>query len=534
MSETTWFIIAIIIYMGAMLAIGYWSYRKTTKYDDYVLAGRGLHPFVAAMSAGASDMSGWLLMGLPGALFVTGMSELWIAVGLLVGAWANWKFVAPRLRSYTEIANNSITLPSFFENRLRDKSRALRIISAVIIILFFTFYVSSGMVSGGRYFEATFGGDYLTGMLIVAAVTVAYTFVGGFLAVSYTDVVQGLIMFASLIIVPVMALIALDNPSDIFSWATENDYGPYVEGIGNPTYFSMIAGVSAAAIIGNLAWGLGYFGQPHIVVRFMALRNPAEAKQGRFYGITWMFICILGATATAVIGTVFFSQTPDVSVTDQSAFETIFLDMGRLLFHPLIAGLVLTAVLAAIMSTMSSQLLVVSSSLIEDIYKIVAKRLPGEQVLINLSRAAVVAIAIIAGALSVTPSDTILGLVGFAWAGFGSAFGPLMLASLYWKRLNSAGALAGMITGAVVSFAWGMSPGADLLYEMVPGFILASLALVLVTLATSRPEKAIEEEFDLANEVARVSAENPKMNVEEVAAKVTGDRVDTPAPKPAE
>lgn len=257
MTEHTWFIVAIIIYMAVMLAIGYWSYRKTDQYDDYVLAGRDLNPFVAALSAGASDMSGWLLMGLPGALFVTGMSELWIAVGLLIGAWANWRWVAPRLRSYSEVAQNSITLPSFFENRLDDSSRVLRIVSSLIIIVFFTFYVSSGMVSGGRYFESTFGGAYLDGMLIVACITVIYTFIGGFLAVSYTDAVQGSIMFVSLVLVPVAALLYLDDPSSIWTWATSHDYGPYMDGVGNPHYFSMISGVSVAAVIGNLAWGLG-------------------------------------------------------------------------------------------------------------------------------------------------------------------------------------------------------------------------------------------------------------------------------------
>ena len=519
MTETTWFIIAIILYMALMLAIGYWSFTKTDKYDDYVLADRKLNPFVAAMSAGASDMSGWLLMGLPGALFVTGMSELWIAVGLLVGAWANWMWVAPRLRAYSEIANNSITLPSFFENRVHDKSRALRIVASLIIIFFFTFYVSSGMVSGGRYFEATFGGEYLNGMLIVAAVTVAYTFIGGFLAVSYTDAVQGMIMFASLIIVPVMALIALDNPSDIWTWAASNDYGPYTDGVGNPTYFNMIAGVSAAAIIGNLAWGLGYFGQPHIVVRFMALSSPAQAKTGRWIGIGWMLLCIVGATFTAMIGTVFFSQNPDIAVTDRFAFETIFLDMGRILFHPLIAGLVLTAVLAAIMSTMSSQLLVVSSSLIEDLYKIIAKRLPSENVLINLSRTAVVVVAAIGAVLAINPSDTILGLVGFAWAGFGAAFGPLMLASMYWKRLNTAGALAGMITGAVVVFVWGNFYG-DIIYEMVPGFIAATLALIGVSLATSPPPAKVQREFEQAAQLNTVFREDTDVDIEAAAAQV--------------
>nr|WP_227659050.1 MULTISPECIES: sodium/proline symporter PutP [unclassified Corynebacterium] len=486
---------AIIIYMFAMLAIGYWSYRRTDKYDDYVLADRSLSPFVAALSAGASDMSGWLLMGLPGALFVSGLSELWIAIGLLIGSYASWTLVAPRLRSYSEAADNSITLPSFFENRLRDRSRTLRIVSATIIIVFFTFYVSSGMVSGGRYFEATFGGDYLTGMLIIAAVTVGYTFIGGFLAVSMTDVVQGLIMFIALLIVPAMALIALDDPWDIFTWAAHHDYGPYTGGTGNPEFFHLLGGASAATVIGHLAWGLGYFGQPHIVVRYMALRTPAEARSSRRIGIAWMTLCIVGAVSAAVVGTVFFSHNPDISVTDQVNFETIFLDMGRILFHPLIAGLVLTAVLAAIMSTMSSQLLVVSSSLIEDLYRIFAKKTPDEHTLINLSRTAVVGVSLFAAAWAVHPSDSILGLVGFAWAGFGSAFGPLMLFALYWPRLNTPGALAGMITGAVVSFAWGMSPLSDRLYELIPGFLLSAIATWLVSRATTAPEATTVAQF---------------------------------------
>lgn len=503
MSEHSWFIIAIVVYMAVMLGIGYWSYTQTKKYDEYMLGGRGLGPVVAALSAGASDMSGWLLMGLPGALFVAGFSELWIAIGLLIGCWANWKWIAPRLRAYTEAAKNSITVPSFIENRLEDRSHVLRITSALIILVFFTFYVSSGMVSGGKYFESSFGGDYLTGMLIVASITVLYTFIGGFLAVSYTDAVQGLIMFASLIIVPVMALIALDNPMDIFGWQTTHDYGPYTGGEGNPNYFNMVFGVSAAAIIGNMAWGLGYFGQPHIIVRFMAMRKPADAVPGRRIGIFWMLVCILGALFTAMIGTVFFAQHPEASITDSKAFETVFLDMGRILFHPLIAGLVLTAVLAAIMSTISSQLLVTSSALIEDLYMITVKRQPRQKNLMWLSRLSVLVVAIVAGLLAANPSASILDLVGFAWAGFGSAFGPLVVASLYWKRLNVPGAIAGMVAGAVVSFAWGQSPLADSLYEMVPGFLAGAICMVAVSLMTKPPAHHIGDTFDKAVSLSR-------------------------------
>ena len=501
MSEHTWNVIAIIIYMSVMLGIGYWSYRQTDEYEDYVLAGRGLNPFVAALSAGAADMSGWLLMGLPGALFVSGMSELWIAVGLLAGAWANWTYVAPRLRSYSEVADDSVTIPSFFENRLGDKSRTIRLVSSTIIVVFFTFYVSSGMVAGGKYFESTFGGDYLTGMLVVAFITVTYTFIGGFLAVSYTDAVQGMIMFCSLIIVPVMALLYLDDPSSIWTWATSNSYGPHAD--GNPQYFSLISGISAATIIGNLAWGLGYFGQPHIIVRFMALRTPKDARTGRMIGMSWMFISIIGAVFIAIIGTAFFGQNPDLAITDTSKYESVFLDMARILFHPLIGGLILTAVLAAIMSTISSQLLVTSSALIEDLYMIVTKRKLSDQLLINLSRTAVVGVAIIAALLSIKPSNSILGLVAFAWAGFGSAFGPLVVASLYWRRLNTPGALAGIIVGAVVSFGWGMSSLGDSLYEMVPGFLCGTLAMVAVSLLTKPPAQEILDEFDRAAHMAR-------------------------------
>ena len=519
MQESTWFIIAIVIYLAAMLAIGLWGYGKTKKYEDYQVGGRGLPPFVAALSAGASDMSGWLLMGLPGALYLVGLAEAWIAIGLTIGAWVNWKLVAPRLRSYSEISGNSITLPSFFENRLKDNSRLLRIIAALIIIFFFSFYVASGMVAGGRYFEATFDGNYLTGMLIVAAVTILYTFFGGFLAVSYTDVVQGLLMFAALIIVPIMAIISLENPMDIFSFATDNAYGPYPD--GNETYFSMFAGVSAAVIIGNLAWAFGYFGQPHILVRFLALRSPKDAKAGRFWGISWMVLSLIGGLFVALAGTVFFAQNPDIAITDQENYETIFLDMARILFHPLIAGLVLTAVLAAIMSTMSSQLLVVSSSLVEDIYRIFRKSQPSDRVLMILSRGAVLLIAIFAVLMSINPNDSILGLVGFAWAGFGSAFGPIVLASLYWKRLTSQGALAGMITGAVVSIVWSFTGLGDLIYEMVPGFFSAVVVMIVVSLLTPEPSQEIVDEFDKARRLSTaVSVSDDDVDFEQEAQRI--------------
>ena len=509
METTTWYLIAIVIYLALMLYIGYAAYRKTTEYDDYMLAGRGLHPFIAALSAGASDMSGWLLMGLPGAIYLSGLNQTWIAVGLCIGAWANWKLTAPRLRSYTKVAKNSITIPSFLENRLEDRTKILRVASGIIILLFFTFYVSSGMVAGGRYWESTFGGDYMTGLLLVSGVTVAYTLFGGFLAVSYTDAVQGIIMFLALIIVPVVAMIVLTGEgepvSDMFSFAAENPY-PGSEGAPVEGFFNPFTGISFLATIGLIGWGLGYFGQPHIIVRFMALRSPADAVAGRRYGITWQILCMLGATMVAIISTVFFARHPEATITDKEAYETIFLDLTRVILHPLVAGLILTAVLAAIMSTISSQLLVSSSALIEDLDRGVVNKNLKSSTSMLASRIAVAVVAIVAGLIAANPNSSILDLVGFAWAGFGSAFGPVVVASLYWRRLNMPGAAAGIITGAVVSFAWGQSALTDVIYEIVPGVLASIIAMVAVTLMTKKPSPAMLEEFDRAAAEAKAPA----------------------------
>ncbi|MEJ5919469.1 sodium/proline symporter PutP [Corynebacterium sp. H78] len=506
MEQQTWFLIAIVIYLLAMLYIGWTGWRKTQQYDDYMLGGRGLHPFVAALSAGASDMSGWLLMGLPGAIYLTGLNKTWIAVGLVIGAWLNWKFTAPRLRTYTKIARNSITVPSFLENRFHSKSKFLRVAAGLIILVFFTFYVSSGMVTGGRYWESTFDGNYLTGMLLVGGITVAYTLFGGFLAVSYTDTVQGIIMFLALIIVPTVAFITLlgdASATDLLTWPANNPYEG-AESAPSMDWFNPFLGVPAITIIGLLGWGLGYFGQPHIIVRFMALRSSKDAVEGRRWGIGWQFICMLGAVFVAIIATAFFPLRSDAVVTDRESYETIFLDMTRVLFHPLIAGLILTAVLAAIMSTISSQLLVSSSALIEDLFKGVVNKSLRPQTYMMLSRVAVALVAIVAAVIAANPNSSILDLVGFAWAGFGSAFGPVIIAALYWRRLNSLGAAAGMVTGAVVSFAWGMSPLTDTLYEIVPGFAAATIVMIVVSLLTPAPNDKVLAEFEEAAAEAKL------------------------------
>lgn len=494
MAASTYQVIALAIYFVAMIAIGLWANSKNNSLDDYVLGGRQLSPTVAALSAGASDMSGWLLMGLPGAVYLSGLSQAWLAVGLTIGAWCNWKFVAPRLRSYTEVAGDAVTVPVFLSNRLHDTKRVLRIVSGVVILVFFTFYVSSGMVSGGLFFKSSFGQEYHTGMLLLAGITVFYTLFGGFMGASYTDMVQGLLMLAALIAVPVITIIDLGG------------VGPVVESISQvrPDALSIFAGTTFAGIVSSLAWGLGYFGQPHIIVRFMAMRTPADAKSGRRIGISWMVLTVFGALSGAFMGIAYFARHPEASLTNPETAESVFLDLAQILFHPFIAGLILAAVLAAIMSTLSSQLIVCSSALVEDLYGIFSSKKLSASKSLWLGRAGVAIVALVAGALAWNPNSSILQLVAFAWAGFGSAFGPTVLLSLYWRKLTTQGALASMITGAVVAFAWGQSPLKSVLYEMVPSFASALLIAIIVSLVTYKKNETIDEEFDRAVELAKV------------------------------
>ncbi|WP_454857943.1 sodium/proline symporter PutP [Promicromonospora soli] len=491
MTPEAWKTIAIVAYLALMLGIGYAAFRRTDDLDDYMLGGRRLSPGVAALSAGASDMSGWLLMGLPGAIYAAGLVESWIAIGLTIGAWLNWKFVAPRLRAYTETAKNSITIPSFFENRLHDTSRLLRVASGAIILVFFTFYVSSGLVAGGTFFEGSFGFDYVTGILVVGGVTLAYTLFGGFLGATWTDVAQGILMLLALVAVPVVAFF------DVGGWGPIREGLLAAEGSDAANHLSFVAGASATTIISAAAWGLGYFGQPHIIVRFMAMRSPQDAVAGRRIGISWMIVTAVGAIVTGLVGVAYTGAQGETLENP----ETVFLYLSQVLFHPVVAGLVLAAVLAAIMSTISSQLIVSSSALVEDLVKITGREMTARtQVL--LGRVGVLVVALVAGIIAFDRTDSILDLVGFAWAGFGAAFGPIVILSLYWSRLTSWGALAGMVTGAVVAFVWGRSPLADTLYELVPGFVLGALVAIVVSLVTPAPSEEIREEFAEAASLA--------------------------------
>lgn len=486
--------VSLAIYMAGMLYIGYWSYKKTSDLSDYMLGGRGLGPAVTALSAGASDMSGWMLMGLPGAMYATGLSSVWIAIGLLIGAYANYLIIAPRLRTYTEVANDSITIPDFLENRFKDRTKILRFVSSIVILVFFTFYASAGLVSGGRLFENSFNLDYKIGLFVTVGVVVAYTLFGGFLAVSWTDFVQGCIMFIALVLVPIVAFTDVGGVTETFNTIKQVD----------ASHLDMFKGTTVLGIISFLAGGLGYFGQPHIIVRFMAITSIKDLKTSRRIGIGWMTISIIGAMLTGLIGIAYYAKN-NATLQDP---EMVFVTFSNILFHPYITGFLLSAILASIMSSISSQLLVISSAVTEDFYKTFFRRNASDKELVFIGRLSVLVVAMIAVVLAYHPSDTILTLVGYAWAGFGSAFGPAILLSLYWKRTNKWGVLAGMIVGAVVVIAWVQIPSLKaIMYEMVPGFFCSLLTVIVVSLLTKEPVKAVHREF---NEMEAVLEEETK------------------------
>lgn len=478
-------LITIVIYFIAMLVIGWYAYKRTTDLTDYMLGGRSLGPAVTALSAGAADMSGWLLMGLPGGIYVTGLADAWIAIGLTIGAYLNWVLVAPRLRTYTQVSNDSITIPTYFENRFKDTTKLLRIASSIIILIFFTIYVSSGLVSGAVFFESSFDVSYHTGLLIVGGVVLAYTLFGGFLAVSWTDFVQGLIMLIALLLVPILAVSHTGGPVETLETIRTID----------PKLLDFFKGTTALGIVSALAWGLGYFGMPHIIVRFMAIKSVKETKRARRIGMSWMIFCLLGTSLSALIGIAFFHDNPSYELNNP---EAVFIQLGQILLHPLLGGFVLAAVLAAIMSTVSSQLIVTSSALTEDIYRLLLRRNASDKELVFFGRMAVLVVSVIAAVLAFNEDSTILSIVAYAWAGFGASFGPVVLLSLYWKRMTSWGAMVGMTVGAITVIIWKNSGLGEILYEMVPGFFLNLFVVIVVSLLTYDKAKSetIEREFN--------------------------------------
>ena len=501
-STTIWILVAFIAYMAMMLLIGA-SYMKTGKStEDYFLGGRKLGGWVVALSAQASDMSGWLLMGLPGSVYALGTGQMWIAVGLFLGTVANWLIISGRLRRYTIVANNSLTLPAYFENRFHDKKRILLGISSVVIVIFFLVYTASAFASGGKLFSTVFGCSYHVSLTIGAVIILAYTFMGGFMAVCTTDFIQGMLMLVALVTVPVVAFALMGG-----------NVGPALEqtGVSAANFLDVMKNgennFSAVEIISQLAWGLGYCGMPHILVRFMAVKNQKELNKSKGIAIIWVALSLAFAVVIGVLGRAYLY--PTILGADGGSTEIVFIEMIKQVFTvdirlPIVAGLFLCGILAAIMSTADSQLLVTASSMSEDIYKGIIKKDATEEKVMKISRYTVLGVAVLAYLIAWDPNSSIMGLVSNAWAGLGAAFGPTVLMSLFWKRCNLPGAVAGIVSGGLTVIIWDYIPligGQTLgtvtgLYSLAIGFLISIVLIVVVSLCTKAPDASIIAEFE--------------------------------------
>lgn len=460
-------LVSFVLYFFVMIVIGIVAWRRTRSISDFVLGGRRLGAVVTALSAGASGMSGWLLLALPGAFYLLGLNQIWMAIGLSIGAYINWSVVAPRLRRFTEKANNSLTLSDYFEARFDDRSKALRLACAGIILVFFTIYAASGLVSGAVLFSAAFDLTYHQALWIGASMIVSYTFLGGFLAVSWTDVVQGVLMLIALIAVPVAVI------QELGGWRTT------ISEIGalKPGHLSAFSNGSILSAVSLLAWGLGYFGQPHILARFMAMKSPADMPAARAVGMWWMILSLYGAMISGFLAVAYFAPSP----LDNP--ETAFIELVRAVFAPWVAGVFLAAVLAAIMSTADSQLIVATSALSEDLYRAFFRKKAAENELLWVSRAGVLIIAVSALIIASNPDNRVLDIVAYAWAGFGAGFGPAIILSLIWRRMTRNGALAGLIAGSATVVLWANLKGGIFdVYEILPGFIAAFIAIIVLSL----------------------------------------------------
>ena len=477
------------LYLVLMLAIGYYSMKKTKDNEDFIIGGRTLGPVTSAISAGASDMSSWLLLGLPGAVFAAGLVEgVWISLGLTLGAYANWYVVAPRLRAHSEELR-AVTLPTYLSNRFDDSSGVLKTVSAVVILFFFTLYVASGLKGGTLLFAHSFGATEQTALIVTTLVVVSYTFLGGYMAVCWTDLIQGLLMLSALAFCSLLAFFAV--------WGSGVDIPA-----ANPKALNFTTTWITGASL--MAWGFGYFGQPHILARFIGINSVDEVPKARRIGMSWMIVCLLLSVSIGLMGIGYnvISPMDGVSGADGNK-ERIFLAMVSALFHPVFGGFVLAAVLAAVMSTADSQLLVLTSALTEDL-PFFSKYDDKQKAWI--SRFGVVGFALIAYLITSASSGTILAMVGYAWGGFGAAFGPLVILSLTWKGTTKSGALAGMIVGAVTIFVVKnyIKIEGEYFYELLPGFILAFVAIVLVSLKTNKPSEETLRIFDGSNQQREV------------------------------
>ncbi len=497
-------LVAFIVYFIFVLGIGYYFYNKSHNMEDYILGGRSMNPYVTAMSAQASDMSSWLLMGLPGAVLLLGLGEAWIGIGLAIGSYLSWLFVAKKLRIHSEVSGNALTMPEFFSNRFNDKKGLLRLVAAVIILFFFVIYVASGFKGCGVIFQTIFPEIGLeVAMIIGAIIVIAYTFMGGYKAVSWTDFFQAILMVIAIIVVP---LVTIGNTTG--GWDAINaglqDLGTdflniFYDG-GQPMTF--------IAILSLLAWAFGYFGMPHIVVRYMSIRDPKEVKVARRVSLIWIIFALSFAILVGVVGRGYLIVEYG-GIPDGFNAEHIFVFLSGSMFPALIAGVLYAAIMAAIMSTADSQLLVASSSITNDILS-KTKWAQGQEnldkKLMWIARGIVIVIAVLAIILALYGGSNIMGLVSYAWAGFGAAFGPLMILSLYWKRMNLYGALAAMFTGFLTVILWNTFLSGTGIYELLPGFILAFIVGVVVSLITPAPEQEIIDEFEKAEAIEKESA----------------------------
>lgn len=491
--ENNWPIaLAFILYLVLMMSIGLYYSRRQKNLSSYILGDRQLGPWLTSMSAEASDMSGWMLMGLPGYAYLHGLSAFWTGIGLIVGTWANWVLVSKRLRNYTEVADNSLTIPDYLSNRFEDRKNGLRLICALFIILFFIIYTSSGFVAAGKLFNTIFGIPYLHALLLGAFVVVFYTFLGGFSAVALTDFIQGTMMFFTVLYVPVAATIALGGPMPTLDILSK-------EGSDFFSFFPDSTGISAllVMIVSSLGWGLGYFGQPHILVKFMAIGDPKELKKSTRIAMTWVLLSLSFAIAIGVVGKAYLS-TP----LENANAERVFILMAESLSAPFITGIIWSAILAAIMSTSSSQLLVTSSAVSRDLFQAFLKKDASEKTLIRVSRLSVLLVSAIAVYLGSDPNSYIFSIVSYAWAGFGACFGATVLLSLYWKRMTLKGAYAGVIVGGLTVLIWKHFEWFGL-YELVPGFFFSVAAIVIVSLMDKKPSETILKTFEKAMSLSK-------------------------------
>ncbi len=452
------------VYLIGMFVIGWMAYRRTTAMSDYILGGRTLGPWTTALSAGASDMSGWLLLGLPGYAYASGLVSFWLALGLWLGTLLNWHITAKPLRE-ASVKYNALTIPGYFQARFNDQTPWLRSLCAVFILVFFLFYTSSGLVAGGKLFETVFGLPYEWAVIVGTAAIVSYTFFGGFLAVSWTDLIQGLMMAAALVFVPVYVFLTPDihEAAALPALSLWTDWGT------NET-------LSAISLVSLMAWGLGYFGQPHILARFKAIRSTEELTAAKWIAVSWTGIALVFAIAVGFAGKMYFGQPLEDS-------EKVFINLVQAMFHPLVAGILMAAILAAVMSTADSQLLVSSSALADDLVSAWHHSPVSEKTKVLLGRLTVFGLAIVACWIALSPDSKVLSLVSYAWAGFGAAFGPAILLSLYWKQMTRMGAIAGILVGGLTVVVYKqLSGGIFDLYEIVPGVVFAAAAIVLVSL----------------------------------------------------